>query len=229
MQPIRLDDVTDIPAAFLPRLEALEPLFRRHEYIDSVLDNRRARALRDDLEAHLRTVPIQGYHCTRELAPGYFRAHGLRLTDLPSHQPEFLERFGHLFSAEETADIQGAWARHFVGPAQTANRNGRIWFCLTVATARGSGTEDLFRHFGGEAVYMPLKRHPTITAKLGQIGQPVIVEVRLPAGAATSFSLAQPLLSAYHRAVRPDAHVSDATASIRQPVPSADVLAVMPV
>lgn len=118
--------------------------------------------------------------------------------------------------------------RYFVGPAHTTGRDGKIWFCLTGVTARSSGAQDLLRHFGGEAVYKPLMSHRATAAKLSQIGQPVIVEVRLPAGVATLFSLTRPLLSAYHRTVRPDAHMSDVTASIRQSAPPADILAVTP-
>lgn len=229
MHPARLDDVGAIPAEFLPRLKALEPEFRRHEYIDSVTQHPVARAVQYDLEDFLRTQPVRGYHCTREPAPGYFKAHGLRLTDVASHQAEFLAAFGHLFTEGEKEDLRRAWARYFVGTGQLPARNGMLWFCLTEATAHSYGTQVFFDHFGGEAVFMPLKDHPTIAPKLGKIGTPVIVEARLQPGTTVPLRLALPLLSAYHRTIRPDAHVWDAETNIRQPVPPADVLAVTPV
>lgn len=228
MQPIRLDDVSAIPAPFLPRLKALEAQFRRHEYIDSVTQDPVARAVQYDLEDYLRTQPVLGYHCTREPTPGYFTAQGLRLTDIATHQAEFLATFGHVFTEGEKGDMHRAWNSYFVGTEQARARNGMLWFCLTEATAHSSGTQVFFDHFGGEAVFMPLKDHPTIAPKLGQIGSPVVVEARLQPGTTAPLRLALPLLSAYHRTVRPDAHAWEAETNIRQAVPPADVLAVRP-
>lgn len=230
MEPLRLDDVSSLPSDLLARVCQFDGLFRQHEHIDSVAADARFRLLRDELEAHLRTQPIRGYHCSREPEPGYYLREGLRLTDVAAHQAEFMARHGHLFTATEAADMKAAWQSYFVGTGQSESRNGRLWFCLTEATARSSGTEVFFNRFGGEAVFMPLKDHRTIALKLGQIGAPVIVEVRLPPGAAARYrSLALPLLSAYHLTVRPDAHPWEAETYIQQPVPPADVLAVTPV
>ena len=76
---------------------------------------------------------------------------------------------------------------------------------------------------------MPLKRHPTIAAKLGAIGSPVIVEVPLPPGAPSKhLSLALPLLSAYHATRRAAAHPWLAGTYIDQPLAADDVLAGTP-
>ena len=226
MTLVRLDDAGGIPVRFSARLKALEPSFRRHEHLDTVLEDVRAREVRDELEEHLRQVPLHGFHCCREPAAGYFQANGLRLTGLASHQAEFLRNWGHLFTAQERADIESAWAAHFVGRAQTEGRNGKIWFCLTEATARSPGTEVFFKHFGGEAVFMPLKRHPTVAAKLGQIGRPVIVEARLEPGTLARLPLAEALLSAHHQTVRPSARIREAETYVCSPVSPRDVLAV---
>jgi hypothetical protein len=226
VKPIRLDDVGAMPAAFLARLMPLEHLFRQHEYIDSLMQDPRAGRLQYDLEDYLRTQPVRGYHCTREPMPGYFSNHGLRLTDIASHQAEFLSQWGHLFTDSEKEDMRRARNSYFVGTGQERARNGMLWFCLTECSARAYGTRVFFDYFGGEAVFMPLKDHPTVALKLGQIGTPVVVEARLQPGTTAPLRLALPLLSAYHRTVRPDAHVWEAETNIRRPVPPADVLAV---
>ncbi len=227
MEPVRLDDVAALPTDFLARLRVVDSVFQAHEYIDSVAADLRVRPLVAELEDHLRRVPIRGYHCTREPTPGHFAREGLRLTDVETHQNEFLRLFGGRFTSSELQDMQAAWRSYFVGTSQTRGRNGRLWFCLTAATARSDGTQVFFDHFGGEAIFMPLKRHPTIPAKLGAIGTPAIVEVRLLPGVPSKHqSLALPLLSAYHLTRRPDARPWLAETYIEHPVPADDVLAV---
>lgn len=227
MHPVRLDDLASLPGEFLVRLRAADSVFTAHEYIDSVAADPRVRPLVADLEEHLRALPVRGYHCTREPVPGYFARRGLRLTDVEAHQQEFLRAFSDRFTSSELADMKSAWGSYFVGTGQTRGRNGRLWFCLTEATARSDGTQVFFEHFGGEAIFMPLKRHPTITAKLGAIGSPVIVEVRLLPGAPSKhLSLALPLLSAYHITRRQDASPWLAETYIQQPVQPQDIVKV---
>ena len=102
-----------------------------------------------------------------------------------------------------------------------------ISFCLTEKTAYSRGTEVFLKFFGGEAIFKPLMRHATIADKLGKLGAPVVVSVRFLPGTPTPHrSLAMPLLSAYHRTLRPNAQPWSAETYIRQPLNSRDVLAV---
>lgn len=230
MEPIRLDDVTALPTELAHRLLAVDDVFRAHKYIDSVAGNARVRPLVAELEDYLHRFPVRGYHCTREPVAGYFAREGLRLTNVEAHQNEFLRFFGDRFTTSELQEMAAAWQSYFVGISQIRNRNGRLWFCLTKATAGSDGTRVFFKHFGGEAIFMPLKRHRTIAEKLGSIGLPVIVEVRLPPGAPSKhLSLALPLLSAYHLTRYPDAQPWLAQTFVQQPVPARDVLSVTPV
>ncbi|MDP1684617.1 hypothetical protein [Hydrogenophaga sp.] len=227
MEPLCLADVSSLPAAFIPRLKEVDSVFQAHEHIDSVTADPRVRPLALELNEHLRRVPIRAYHCTREPVPGYFAREGLRLTNVEAHQNEFLTRFGNRFTDSEIEDMRTEWHDYFVRGGQARHRNGLIWFCLTEATARSEGTEVFFEHFGGEAIFMPLKRHQTIPAKLGAIGMPVVVEVRLQPGAHSSYmTLALPLLSAYHRTRRPDAEPCPGETHVSQPVAAHDVLSV---
>jgi hypothetical protein len=229
-EPIRLDDVASLPAMFASRLQAFDNLFQAHEHIDSVVADQRIRPLVDEIENYLRQLPIRAYHCTREPMPGYFAREGLRLTDVEVHQREFLSTFGNQFTETELQDMQTTWRDYFKGTGQILARNGRLWFCLTEATARSDGTEVFFKHFGGEAIFMPLKEHPTIAAKLGTIGSPVIVEVQLLPDVTPKYtSYARPLLSAYHLIRRPDASPWLSETYIGNPIAPKDILSVTPV
>ena len=228
-EPIRLDDVASLPAGFASQLLVFDNVFRAYEHIDSVVADPRIRPLVAELENYLRQRPIRAYHCTREPAPGYFAREGLRLTDIQKHQKEFLSAFGNCFTVTELQDMQTAWRDYFEGTGQTLARNGRLWFCLTEATARSDGTEVFFKHFGGEAIFMPLKEHPTIAVKLAAIGSPVIVEVQLLPGVTPEHTyFARPLLSAYHLMRRQDASPWLSETFIEYPIAPKDILSVTP-
>jgi hypothetical protein len=227
VEPIRLDNIASLPAKFLSQLQPLDAVFKAHEHIDSVAADPRIRPLVAEIDCYLRQLPVRAYHCTREPEPGYFAQEGLRLTDVEAHQKEFLSAFGCQFTSTERQYMQTAWRNYFEGTGQMRGRNGRLWFCLTAETALSDGTEVFFKHFGGEAVFMPLKEHPTIAAKLGTIGSPVIVEVKLLPGAPSKYtSFALPLLSAYHLTRRPDASPWLSETFIQQPIAPKDILSI---
>lgn len=227
--PIRLDDVASLPEMFASQLRAFDNLFQAHEHIDSVVADPRIRPLVAELENYLRQQPVRAYHCTREPMPGYFAREGLRLTNVVAHQKEFLSAFRNCFTVNELQDMQTAWRDYFEGTGQILERNGRLWFCLTAATATSDGAEVFFKYFGGEAIFMPLKDHPTIAAKLSTIGSPVIVEVQLLPGVAPRYtSFARPLLSAYHLVLRPDASAWLSETFIEFPIAPGDILSVTP-
>lgn len=229
MEPIRLDDIASLPAKFASRLRPLDAVFEAHEHVDSVAADPRIRPLVAELDYYLRQLPVRAYHCTREPRPGHFAREGLRLTDVRAHQKAFLSAFGDQFTSTERQDMQTAWQNYFEDTDQIRWRNGRLWFCLTAATARSDGTEVFFKHFGGEAVFMPLKGHPTIAAKLGAIGSPVIVEVQLLPGVSSKYSsFALPLLSTYHLTRRPDAHPWLSETFIQQSISPKDILSITP-
>jgi hypothetical protein len=145
------------------------------------------------------------------------------------HQGEFLQRYRHRFTNDEVAEIEAAWHSRFVKGGQTPHRNGRIWFCLSRSLVRSEGTEPFFQYFGGESVFMPLKRHEAISRKLKGIGNPVVVEVSIAGeDERNHLTMAKEVLSVFHRSLRPDAHPWSAE-TIHQAVPASDVLAVTPV
>jgi hypothetical protein len=61
------------------------------------------------------------------------------------------------------------------------NRTGRIWFIFTTSLLKDEfGVRDLFRFWGGEALYNLHDRDPEIGPILASIGEPTIVEACVP-------------------------------------------------
>ena len=151
---------------------------------------------------------VQAYHCTREPSPGFFEAHGLRLTNLSDHQAEFLESHGHHFTQAERETVEAEWDRQFHRKTGSSGvRNGLIWMCLSRPGVPHDGTDKFFTYFGGEAIYWPFVsgQHPTIAAKLQSIGQPVVVELAVPAKDRNCLQpLAHYVLSCHHHTLNPN-------------------------
>lgn len=227
--PLRLESPDALPIDILERLEEHKQLFHQNEYLDSVIEHSAVRNIAEDLENYLRQQRIIGYHCTKEPYEGFFEARGLRTTEVPTHQQEFLSTFGNQFTAEELAAMKSAWHSYFEEQRQRSCRDGLIWTCLSRSLVKTRGTETFFRFFGGEAIFMPLKENITLAKKLESIGAPVIVEVVLPGDSLTAYyPMSRAVLSQYHLRVNPNASPVHSEAKIQKSIPPEDVLSVTP-
>lgn len=225
--PLRLDSLDSLPLEFKHRLEPYRHDFERYEHLETVLRNKRVKRIAEELSEYLRKQDIRAYHCTKEPYADFFEKRGLRLTDIRSHQEEFLHELSDIFTPDELNFMKSAWADYFT-PFNLKHRNNRIWMCLTKRLANNSGTEPFFTYYGGEAIYFPLREHPPIEKKLREIGQPVVVEICVRGGNLRVFrELSEPLLGALHQQWRsaPTAP-SDLECHQVVPVPPEDILAV---
>ena len=208
MPVLRLESYAAIPPNFQQRLQLYDTVFKKFEFIDQVLAAPGMADLISDLEGFVRAQTVQAYHCTREPSPGFFEAHGLRLTNLSDHQAEFLESHGHHFTQAERETVEAEWDRQFHRKTGSSGvRNGLIWMCLSRPGVPHDGTDKFFTYFGGEAIYWPFVsgQHPTIAAKLQSIGQPVVVELAVPAKDLHCFQpLAHYVLSCHHKTLNPN-------------------------
>lgn len=228
---ITLDDaasiLTFLPASFAERLELLKDVFQQATSFDQAYQDMWVRSIVDELDQHLRSQPVRAYHCTREPCPDFFLNNGLRLTKLDRHQDEFIKRYGRLFTDCELQHMRKAWHHHFHVENKITSRDDKLWFCLTRATYESDGVDAFFNFFGGEAIHMPLRKSPTILAKLRKIGRPVIIEVQLPPNTTAScYSLAKPLVNAWHRTIRTDVEPMEAETFICCPLPPENILTV---
>jgi len=229
MQSITLESPTALPSEFISRLKEHRDLFQENRFLEAVLENRAVRTIADDLNVYLSKLRIHGYHCTKEPAQGFFESNGLRPTDVRTHQLEFLELFGEQFTANEIAEMKVAWEAYFEVDGQRRLRDGLVWVCLSRSLVKSSGTETLFRYFGGESIFKPLLQKNSIATKLEEIGQPVIVEVSLPGDSVNArYEMAITVLSHHHAKIRDDAYPYQSEACLRQAVPPEDIVKVTP-
>lgn len=229
MPALQLESPEALPAEFIQRLARHEALFQQCATLDGVLEERGVRQIAADLDEFLRQQWIHGYHCTKEPWPGFFAGRGLRVTDVAAHQEEFLAGFGDRFSPEEVAAMRAAWNGYFVAGRQARIRDGLVWACLTRSLVLTGGTEPFFELFGGEAISMPLKDHPTIEPKLRELGTAVVVEVALPGSELkANYDMSRPVLSRYHAGIRPGAHIDESEGRMRCAVPPEGIIRVTP-
>lgn len=229
---IRLESPAALPAEFQQRLHPYDSVFKRFESMDQVLATAGMADIEGGLETFLRSQTVQAYHCTRELSPGFFKANGLRLTNLREHQAEFLKNHGNNFTPAERETMVGEWANHFHRNAgSSAGRNGLIWVCLSRPGVPHDETDRFFSYFGGEAIYWPFVHgaHPAIAAKLQTIGQPMVVELSVPATDLHSFQpLARYVLSCHHKRLNPAIDRPRAEVRFKRDVAPSEVLRVTP-
>jgi hypothetical protein len=94
MLPLRLESSSALPPALRCRLMKFSSLFRKHEYLDAVLENREIRALADELETHLIGQRIHAYHCSKEPDTGFFERQGLASPTWPCTKVSFFSAIG---------------------------------------------------------------------------------------------------------------------------------------
>lgn len=226
---ICLDSPDVIPSSISSRLAEFHHVFVTTNSWDSARKWPGLAGLEIELEHYLRNQQIAAYHCTKEPRPGFFKQRGLRLTDLKAHQEQFLNEYGHLFSEAEVATMRFEWEQTFHrNPRARLARNSVIWVCLTKTLANSQGVAPFFTYFGGEAIYWSVLRHAAIAEKLARIGEPVIVEVSIPAKNLLTYgSLAEFVLSRHHHRINPQAPALELEGRIVRPIPPDEVMQVV--
>ena len=226
---LKLESPCALPDVLRVRLKPHHRLFQKFEYLDDVLKNICVCAIAEELSAHLQGQPIHAYHCTKEPFSGFFETRGLRLTDVAAHQKEFLDFFGSTFTSDETEEMRTAWHHHFVEGRQLSNRNGLVWLCISRPLVKSQGAAVFFKFMGGESIFKPLTKHPTIASKLQSLGRAVVVEAVISGGEIKyPHGLAKYVLSVYHSSINPDAFVYQAESCIRVPVLPSAIVCVTP-
>ena len=231
MSYVRLDDPETLPLDLLLKAERLAPLFRREGFMDELIHRPAFRRVADEVECFIRGNRVAAYHCTKELHRGFFESRGLRPLSLRRHVNEFLEYIeprvpGPVFARFKATYDE--WEQH----EQIQYREGMIWFCMSRRLVKQeSGTWRFFTYYGGEALYWPFKRGDECLAILEDIGNPVIVEVALPAADLIKFKelpFARDILS--HLAVRanPEFYVDSLEGYVKRPIAADEIVEVHP-
>lgn len=225
---LRLDTFDWWPSEILECVLAVRKALLVTPCTDEVYDQEPFRSALVDLESHIRTQQIVGYHCTKEPEPDFFKDRGLRVLDRKNHQAEFLKNHAWRFTPKEVVQIRQEWDSYFPGQ-QENSRNGKIWFCLIPHPVVDGGADNLLTYFGGEAVYMPFRDGTPIAKKLSEIGNSVVVEAAITPDDLTTFTdnaLAKNSFHLFHRYLNPEVVLSGYEGYISRDIPPQDIIQV---
>jgi len=224
---IWLDSVGQIPRIMLDEFRRLDRLFASCRSIDQLLQDPSLQRLAADLDELCLAEGVVGYHYTRALRE-QIAGQGLRLSCGADRRREFMSEYGHRFSEEQRGRIRQRWNDHF-DEAQNRGRDGRIWFNCTLGSLEDDGAGRLLTFFGGESIYMPLTEDDDVAAVLRTIGQPLIIEARLPGTKLHTFRetpWGRIWLSTYHVSVNKEAKQDDVDAYVLEPVPPDNIVSI---
>lgn len=208
-----------LPPALVARLEQHADRLAREEFLDRFRIDTDIGSLVRELNDVCLDMGVIGYHHTRAIEAD-LRRDGLIAIAGAERRARFRAEYGHRFSAQQLRWIDSQWAAYF-DRQQNRARDRRVWFTLTIDIA-DRGVDPLLRHFGGEAVYMPLIDDEGIASVLRTIGEPLIVACALDGKMARTF-MENPWgwvwLSTYHQIINPKAHRLDLDVYVDAPIP----------
>jgi len=121
---------------------------------------------------------LHGYHCTRltELEIREIGSNGMSLPNVDS-----LSRRIRLLQNENTITSKVAELLLSDNQAGDGNRANMIWFCFFKPYIGGQlGIQRFFKSWGGEALYNSHERNPLTGTLLNGIGNPCVVEAKVP-------------------------------------------------
>lgn len=228
---VRLDQPSTLPVALQERVATLRPIFKRHQWMDNVIETGVGSAVAAELESWLSGQRISGYHCTKEPRPGYYAEKGLRVLNLRDHIDEFLQAHAARMRSQLLKGFQDHYA--WWTKSDKGHREGMIWFCMSWHLVVNDGTDRFFKYFGGEALYWPFDDRTEDGQQylrfLESIGRGVVVEVAIPGQDLIyykEFGLARDVLSHAARAVNPEFQIDPLEGHLTRNVLPDEVIAV---
>jgi len=224
--PIYVDSLDQLPNNISAMLSPFRTDFLNENYIDSLVrDLHHLDAVQRAMTEFLEENGVVAYHYTRADKQS-IQSNGLLIQQGSQRRKCFLDTFGHLFTPDEISVIRTTWDGYFT-KYQDSLRDRRIWFNHTKNALSNGGAGPLLENFGGEMIYMPLDEHSSISTKIKQIGEPLIVHCRLRPSSINGFweyPAAVVWLSTYHIAVNPEACLYDVDTYTQASVPPEDII-----
>lgn len=208
-----LASVETIPVPLREDLTSQEEIFQETELLEELLERRSLRTAAEELNALCEADGVIGYHYTRSFR-NRITTEGLVACSGDQHRRRFLREYGDRFTPSQRQRLLQSWENYF-DSQQNRARDGRVWFNLTLNALGSSGARPLLYHFGGEVIYMPVKRDDEIAEILHSIGNPLVVKCALDTDNLTTFAdlpWGKVWLSTYHRCVNPSSYRFDVDA-----------------
>ena len=224
--PIYVDSLDQLPDHISVMLLPLRNEFLKANYIDSLVrDLHHLDAIQRAMTEFLEENGVVAYHYTRAYRQS-IQSNGLLIQQGSQRRQWFLDTFGHLFTPDEISAIRTTWDRYFT-KYQDSLRDGKICFNHTKDALTNGGAEPLLENFGGEMIYMPFDEHSSISSKIKQIGDPLIVYCSLKPSlinGSWDYPSAVVWLSTYHRTINPEARLYDVDINTQVSVPPEDII-----
>lgn len=207
---VNLNNLSGIPPKFIRRLDALKGIFRNHDYVQSLNESDKIIDLIEEIDNFCLNKTIVGFHYSRAAADE-ISANGLTCRKGDEIRAAFLKRHFGLFTNRERKLIHEAWGQYF-DKHDIETRDSRLFFNFTTHALEDSGAEPLLSNFGGEQVYMPLLDIESVSVKIGNIGQPLIIKCSLDPNNIRTFCQypwGNIAVSTFHSMINPNAYRYD--------------------
>jgi hypothetical protein len=234
-----LDDSNTWPKHISDQLNAndVTRLLQSDKFIDHVSNNPDLIDVFTDVEEYAKSNGLRGFHCTKQL-PGYpYTQTGLRVLDIEKHHAEFLKLITNHDSVDERLYryIDEKLADFRADPNDVESRGKKLWFCLTRNLVE-IGTEDFFRYYGGEVIYMPFYAEFTEDDKrvlriLEELGEPVVVEANIAVSDLTvsrQYSFGRALVEHFAQSINRNFFVEGLEGRVTSDVKPTEIVAVHP-
>jgi hypothetical protein len=204
-----------------------------NDSMERLLELSEFRDLASEVEDYILGIRVRAYHCTKELEPGLFQKHGLRLLQMKEHIEEFLENVVSHHKPELLGRFRSAY-EWWQQSGQLQGREGKIAFCMSPYLVKDSGTSLFFEYYGGEALCRPFMadKGDECLDFLRELGKPVVVEAEVPAvefetfRELNKFPYAQDILSHYVKRLNSEFKAYSLQAYLERPVLPSEIVAV---
>jgi hypothetical protein len=232
-QALTLDEPRTWPRHITEMLESprVTGLLRRREWMDEVAREPVLQPVFEAVEAHAAAAGLTGFHGTKQLPDRQFSETGLRILNFDEHHSYFRDLI------QGRPDVPPKLFRHILRrlnewrAGESETREKMLWFCFTRAPIAGSGAEEFFQMFGGEAIYTPFLEDSRVRPLLESLGEPVVVEARISTRDLTvyqEFALGRTLVSYYAQSVNPNFNLEEREGHVSRGVAPENVVAVHP-
>lgn len=224
MVTVNLQDTTTLPGSFLSGLHRYVNHFKKTPDFEEIKGIPEVSRLIVEINDYCEENMVLGFHYCRAI-PEDILTNGLLVRTGHEIRADFLNRFGHMFNAEEITLIKDEWASYFIDDKRQF-RDSRIFFNFTTSALTNRGADRLLRYYGGEQVYFCIDSLPGIAEKLSSIGKPLIVKCSLNPRE-LKYYIEHPwgsiAVSTYHKAINPDAARVDQDGHQTVPVPPSHI------
>lgn len=224
MKIINLENLDGIPTDFINRLKQYNLLFKKHRFLDDILEDESIEKLVNEINDFCIQNLIIGFHYTRAIPEDIIK-NGLTCRSGDEIRSNFLNNHSKHFTCEEIEFIKNQWENYF-NHTTKKSRDNRIYFNFTTNALNDYGAQPLLAHYGGEQIYMPIHNITHIAQKIKEIGKPLILKCKLNPNNINTFyenSWGRIAVSSYHNKVNNEAFQADQDGYQSVNVPSNDI------